>query len=574
MSFCRTFYLANANPKDIAKVVQTAIPAQPGRSQTLVLEDSSTNSITVRDTEENIKLIGRLISSLDKDRAEVVMDVAIYEVNKTDLLRLGNQIGGTIAGPGGRSINPLDNLGGTNAGAVPFSGNFAAGLATNIATGLLIPSSVISAFQSRSNTKLVASTQIHAFNNEDSSARIGQRVPVRSAQIVTAGGNNNAGADGFVSNVVNYEQVGLTLKFKPIVFPNHDVQVAMEIESKAVASGGTFDNPIFTERTIKGTARVQNNKTLLLASVAQDQQGDGRSGLPILGWIPIIGRLFSTPTKDNQQIDIVIAVTPKVIRAPDILPEDLIERPTGSVVLPTGSSLEAMVLQEERDEMLAAARRLPTTVQVQLPDQPATDAPTYVRTNTPAPAVTETATNTKGAAQPATNATAGPNIRPIESTVRTLDITKTADTTVSQPPGMAIASPVDTRPTARVLIHSDTGEMKAGQKFFMPVRVESSTLFRSAVVGVNFDPKRVAVRSVRFGEIFGSLANSTAAPYVNHDGKMFVTLSLPSGTVSNGSGVMAFVEVEALTAGRPELALQSDITTLIGADGKHFLLPK
>src|SRR5204862_26655 len=86
----RTFYLSNASPKDVAKVVQTAIPAQPGRSQTIVLTDDATNSITIRDTEENVRLIGKLISSLDKDRAEVVMDVAIYEIQKTDLLQLGN----------------------------------------------------------------------------------------------------------------------------------------------------------------------------------------------------------------------------------------------------------------------------------------------------------------------------------------------------------------------------------------------------------------------------------------------------------------------------------------------------
>ena len=66
----RTFYLANAAPKDIVKVVQTAIPAQSGRAQTIVLTDDATNSVTIRDTEENVALIGRLIASLDKDRAE------------------------------------------------------------------------------------------------------------------------------------------------------------------------------------------------------------------------------------------------------------------------------------------------------------------------------------------------------------------------------------------------------------------------------------------------------------------------------------------------------------------------
>ena len=95
-------------------------------------------------------------------------------------------------------------------------------------------------------------------------------MPVQSASFVGLGTTGvNTGGNGVVSNVINYEQVGLTLKFKPIVFPNQDVQVAMEIESKDVSGASTL-TPTFTQRTIKGTARVQNNKTLLLASVAQD----------------------------------------------------------------------------------------------------------------------------------------------------------------------------------------------------------------------------------------------------------------------------------------------------------------
>ena len=76
----------------------------------------------------------------------------------------------------------------------------------------------------------------------------------------------------------------------------------MEIESKDVGAGPDALTPTFTERTIKGTARVQNNKTLLLASVAQNVESDGRQGLPILGLIPIIGRLFTAPKKNNNQL--------------------------------------------------------------------------------------------------------------------------------------------------------------------------------------------------------------------------------------------------------------------------------
>src|SRR6185436_13411730 len=125
----RTFYLANADPSEVAKVIQSAIPAQPGRTPTIPLVDKSTNSLTVRDTTENIKIIADVIRALDKDRAEVVMDVQIYEVSKNDLLKLGNQFGAQI----GSSSNEVANLGGIKAGgAIPFTGNFAANLATAI----------------------------------------------------------------------------------------------------------------------------------------------------------------------------------------------------------------------------------------------------------------------------------------------------------------------------------------------------------------------------------------------------------------------------------------------------------
>lgn len=556
----RTFYLANASPKDVKTVIQTAIPAQPGRSQTTVLEDASTNSVTVRDTEENIRLIGKLIASLDKDRAEVVMDVAIYEVNKGDLLQFGNQLGttSTLANLGGVGF-PFLTRGSTQpiTGGLPF-GNLDV---ASIAFGL--PISSIAALQTKRNTKLLASTQIHAFNNEDSSARIGQRVPVRTATFQTGNNTNNGGV---VSDVINYEQVGLTLKFKPIVFPNQDVQVVMEIESKDV-SGASSLTPIFTERTIKGTARVQNNKTLLLASVAQNTESNSRAGLPLLGLIPFIGRLFSAPTRDNSQIDIVIAVTPRVIRAPAILPEDEVERPTGSVATPTSNSLEAMIIQEEREELLAIARRLPTTTQIQLPDQPA-DVPAYVRTATPSsslPVDTQTVAETPK--------TEGLNLKPIDSSVKTLDITRTSNTLVEPKavlPEATVAAAQPVIPTAGFLM-PEMPVLKAGEKAKIAILIDGSSAFRSAVLGLRFDDKKLAVKSVAFGDLFGpALANANAAPFLNQNGKMYVSLSVTDGVVIGNAGTLAVVEIEALADGQVELAFEKEVLNVLAADGKNF----
>ncbi|HET6891184.1 MAG TPA: secretin N-terminal domain-containing protein, partial [Pyrinomonadaceae bacterium] len=182
----RTFFLSNMKPTDARTLIQQAIPPSVGRPQTIVVPDDATNSLTVRDTAENVRLIGDLLASIDKDRAEVVMDVNIYEVAKNDLLQLGNQIG---TGTG------IFNLGGSPGLALPVGpatlSNTAPGVnlssivgtvPTAAAAALIIPPSILTAFQSKGNSKLIASTQVHAFNGEESTARIGQRVPVQTAQ--------------------------------------------------------------------------------------------------------------------------------------------------------------------------------------------------------------------------------------------------------------------------------------------------------------------------------------------------------------------------------------------------------
>jgi len=586
----RTFYLANAAPKDVAKVVQTAIPAQPGRSQTIVLTDDATNSITVRDTRENIALIGKLISSLDKDRAEVVMDVAIYEVNKSDLLQLGNQIG---------TASQLNNIGGTAQGAVGFGHNIlntlqtgivgaaATTFPTSIPTGIILPAANLQAFSSRQNTRLVASTQIHAFNNEDSSARIGQRVPVQSAQFVTAANTSNGGV---VSNVINYEQIGLTLKFKPLVFPNQDVQVAMEIENKDVVGASTL-TPTFTERTVKGTARIQNNKTLLVASVATGVETHGNSGLPLVGLIPILGRLFTSPSRDNRAVDIVIAVTPRVIRAPEILPEDEVERDTGSLQVPTNNTLEAMIIQEENEEQnLAQVRRIPNNVQVQLPDA----APQYVKTEsgstTPAvvPASNESTAamavkndQTTAAAIPVKNdpvptvTTMPENLKPIDNGVKTLQLKQTSDTSAAPVEAQTKAAEPSTETavarTLQLRFGTELPEMKAGQKMKVAILSDASTGFRSGLVGLKFDETRVAIRSVAYGDVFGSLAESAATPFINQSGKMYVSLT-GKDEGAKTTGVLAVIEIEALADGKPAIAFDKDVLNFLTADGKNFLV--
>lgn len=378
----RTFYLSNVEPDVARNLITAAIPPNQGRPQPIVLPDKATNSITVRDTAENIRLIGEILQSIDKDRAEVVMDVSIYEVSSRDLMQFGNQVGSTDG-----SVITLGGASGVRAvgGSQQVANQVFGSIPTALGAAILLPATTLQALQDKSRSRLLASTQVHAFNGEESSARIGQRVPVQTAQTYPFGNFNQTPSTGGTGTtggvfsggfpVIQYEPTGLTLKFTPQVFPNLDVQVKMSIESKDILGAGGL-TPTFTERTLTGTARIQNNRTMMLASIAQDTQSNGRRGIPILGLIPILGRLFTAPTRNNNKTDIVIAVTPRVLRAPAVTPRDEELRPSGTLQTPTSGSLEAMVQEAEREEQLAAARTAPANSVAQVPN--AEQQPAYV----------------------------------------------------------------------------------------------------------------------------------------------------------------------------------------------------
>jgi general secretion pathway protein D len=413
----RTFYLSNIDPNDARSLIQSSLPPTAGR-QPQVTPNKATNSITVRDTPENIRLIAELLQAIDKDRAEVVMDVNIYEVSRSNLLQLGNQLGNadSLGNLGGLLQTPFlfgarkDRFGttttttggtGKGGGTTTTTGS----LITNAIGGsFLLPASTITAFQSKDNTRLLAATQVHAFDSEQSTTRIGQKVPVQTAQVSpfgsTIGGTQTGQTPGAASSlfggsgypVIQYQDTGLILKFTPQVFPNLDVQVKMEIESNDVIGGATNLTPTFSQRNVSGMARIPNNRTMMIASVAQDKHSEGRQGIPLLGLIPVLGRLFSTPTRNDVNSDIVITVTPRVLRAPTVSPGDIDQRPSGTLQSPVSESLEALLVQADREDQLAAARQLPKDVALQVPTpaamtaSPAAGAQNTVETTTDAQA--------------------------------------------------------------------------------------------------------------------------------------------------------------------------------------------
>lgn len=619
----RTFFLSNMKPSDARQLIQQAIPPSVGRPQTIVVPDDATNSLTVRDTAENVRLIGDLLASIDKDRAEVVMDVNIYEVSKSDFMQFGNQIGTpgsngvfNIGGSPGFSLltgnGTINNGNGVN--LAPIVG----GVPTALAAALVIPSSVLTAFQSKANTKLIASTQVHAFNGEESTARIGQRVPVQTAQTYPFGIQTGQPATGtnFPTGgfpVINYEPTGLTLKFTPQVFPNLDVQVKMSIESKDVLGASTL-TPTFTERTITGTARVQNNRTMMLASVAQNIESRGRKGLPLLGLIPVLGRLFTSPTRDDRQVDIVIAVTPRVLRAPTVTPRDEEMRPSGTLQSPTTGSLEAMIIESDREDQLASARRLPRNAVVNLPDvepppfspaaggagrqqtavnntglaSPST-APTLVQNTAATSNQSNLTTNTQAAAAQANEVKAtieelpafvpAPKSMVSGRSAEQLALVNTgiggaqnaALTSSPKPIATSTILPVNSGPKAQMKLTGGIAPLRAGEKRQMAIELTSGMPVGLAVLMLRFDPKVVKVTAINPGTLLPAGHTASLTQSVDPKGVYMFSLSTFNGaTPVRGAGSLVLIQIEAIAAGDPAFSFDPQSLRLITPDARDI----
>lgn len=635
----RTFYLYNVDPNDAKQLITASIPPQAGR-QPVITANKATNSLTVRDTPENVRLVGELLRSIDKERAEVVMDVNIFEVSREDLLQFGNQIG---------TGDTLANLGGIQKGLSVVGGSrevvtqALASVPTALGAAFIVPPTALTALQRRDNTRLVASTQVHAFDGEKSTAHIGQRVPVQTASVtpygsVTTGDGNNPqqgatqglfGGSGYP--VIQYEKTGLTLEFTPQVFPNLDVQVKMSIKSNDVTrtAGAAALTPTFTERNIEGTARIQNNRTMMIASVAQNQQSRGRQGLPVLGLVPVLGQLFTAPRREDSQTDIVIAVTPHVMRASSVNPEDEEMHPSGTLQTPTTGTLEAMMTELVREEQLAAARTLPTHASVELPSAPsepttATVSPASLqaapasssRLEPPADARHNWAGARTSAAEttfipapkelmnddgrvaapvaPVENPTPAPQserskpsegvFRPVSgnslfsnvpaATMRNASLTSEAPaaapvSVITEKPLTDLAAATATS-AASLRLMSEPSPLRVGERRQLKVLLKTDAPLGLLALSFRLDPRVLALRSVGAGTLStpdGARVTHTLTP----EGLLLVSVAPPTSPLS-GAGILLTFEIEALSAGTEALRFDADDVHLVATDGRKVLV--
>ncbi len=287
----RTFYLSNGDAEQVTNVVRTMIEARN------VFPLKALNAITIRDTADKVRIAEKIIQANDKAKAEVVVQVELVQFDISRLREIGMAISGfpTADGPSSSATVGLPN-------------NFTGGTLSQIAAAVgsintlknnasfTIPTVTYSLLKSYGNSELLANPELRISEGEKATLHIGQRVPVPVTTFSSFTGTNTVGNGAQPYTSFQYQDVGIKVGMEPRVHHNREVTLKLTVEVSNQGPPVTFagqEQPTFTTRTIESTIRLKDGETNFLAGLIQSNKIKSATKTPILGDIPLIGRLFT-----------------------------------------------------------------------------------------------------------------------------------------------------------------------------------------------------------------------------------------------------------------------------------------
>jgi general secretion pathway protein D len=300
----RVFYLSNADLKETSDLLRIVIDAR--RVSTV----AATNAIAIKDTPERIAAAGRIIDAIDKARPEVVIDVELLEVDRTRLREYGLQ----ISSPGSPGIDGAANIDSSitlrDLRNLSQSGIFL----TNL------PGLVYRLLKTDGTTRTLANPQLRTSEGMPAQARFGEKVPVPVTQFapIATGGINQQPITSY-----QYQNIGVNIDITPRTHHDSSVSLALKLEVSSISGTGFGDLPTFGNREINTVIRLKDGETNLLAGLIRDDERRSLSGIPGLSDLPILGRLFAHTRRESQETDIVLTLTPRIIRVLDLREDDL-----------------------------------------------------------------------------------------------------------------------------------------------------------------------------------------------------------------------------------------------------------
>ncbi len=324
-SVIKTFYLANlSQPTELQDVVNAMRQIlEISRIQPL----PSQGAIVVRGTPDQIALAQKLVGDLDKAKAEVIVDVAVLQINRDKSKTLG------ISPPTSATVALQNNITNTTTNTGSSTSNLTTG-STSSTTGtpnqlnlnqinnlnatdftITIPQATATALFSDNSTKLIQKPEIRAVDGQKASLKIGDRVPVATGSFQP--GIGGVGINPLVNTQFQYLDVGVNIDITPKVHSNGEVtlKVVMDISSVTGTSNiGGISQPVIGQRKIEHEVRLKEGEVNMLGGMLEDSQTKSLTGIPGLSQIPILKYLFGQTNTDHSETETVFVLIPHIVR--------------------------------------------------------------------------------------------------------------------------------------------------------------------------------------------------------------------------------------------------------------------
>ena len=336
----RIFYLSHADATEVAQLLNTVLRVPGVAVIPTIAPNKTSNTITIRATAAMAAIMERVIDANDRPRAEVVLDVSIMEVNRARAKQFGidlsaYNIGGIfspeVSPTGSTSTGGGGTTGGTAGGGTATSINVPPFNANTISTGisaadfyLIVPQAIARFLESDTRTKLVAKPQLRGQEGQKITLNLGDDIPVPQTTFGSFGGPGSIATQPISS--FNYRSVGVNVIMTPRVTFDNDIVLELTVESSTLGADINIAGqnlPSFGTRKVETKIRLRDGESTLLAGLLREDERRAIKGIIGLIHVPGIRSLFSSNDNSIAQTDIVMLLTPHVVRTHELRQQDV-----------------------------------------------------------------------------------------------------------------------------------------------------------------------------------------------------------------------------------------------------------
>jgi len=559
----RTFFLRNAEINDVVNLVKALAKIQT------VAGNPSLGAITVLGTVDQLAMAERIIDANDKARGEVVVEVQILEVNRNNLKRWGIDLSNYTAST---TLSPTGAPGEVANGLLNIRAHLLSSL--NLADWVVsIPSTIFVRFlQTDSTARILAAPKLRAAEGKKAELKIGTEVPIPVTSYTVGVGGGAVGGGYFPATSFQYRTVGVILAMTPRVAASGDITLEMAAEFSLLGADrnvGSESNPInvptFLSRNVTGVLRLRDGETGLIGGLLQGSENSTFSGAIGMNSIPVIGKLFGNRSKQTDEQEVVISITPRIVRAPKLTEEDMVALRVGTQEIPRVEGARPGLFGEPEP---AAAGPAQAPAAGQSPGQAPAPGPAQLHPTVgpasapaapggvPAPTGPTSPTSPPPTSPPSPNPDAGPTgLTPMVAAPVPSTAPSGAAGAVAAPTTAGPAAPsADERPVT-VLFSPPEVSMRVGQTAGVAVVLVGARDVQWVEVTVGFDPALAEVADIGAGSLLTLDGSPVSAERQVEAGRARARFLRP--TAASGSGAGAAITLRGLTPGSGTFAIES-----------------